>query len=826
MGVAVGVEQLVGRAVEHPRAVGAALLPQGLPEVLIAHHLGQHLAGGAGVPVGPDQHVVIDAALDDEGLVPGLGQRLAVALGGHAALRRKDAAGQQPAQALPGRFAAVAADGQGAPAQHLFPHCFQLGPEARPVLCFQQTADQPVHGHAAGPLGQGHLGREAPAGPQDGVVVAVGDKVLLIVQFQLVQRLRKSRLGLGARQFRLIQQLAQQLHGFVQVALQQAGTGGQLGDAGRARLPAGPDIGCDGALPQPGVPQGVQLDGGVPAGVQFFQHRGQDGRIVHLLGAQRAQVIVELQVQAARRRPAHQGQPGQLLSLCLGEAGRLAQVSHRQGMVQLELALLPGAGGVRRAGLFGHQGHFHRRRAEQFGQQIIVPAGAQLAAQELEHRFGPQVGHGVAGVQPAGGRLDGGQHPVGQAARPLRHLELEAVDGGGQQLGGDARGKHLLHPGLDRRRKAGGPLPVGALQHQLDHRLLDRAVKAHVDVGPQVLLQQVLFQGGLVGAQQRVQQDVDGGLLFDLLKAAGVPSQRALHRDALRGLGLINDRLFHPGLRILQGGAGPGRALGHPAQIPLVQKGQLFGHIHLAVQGDAAVVGPVVAAVDLYILLVAQSGDGRRVAPGHKAVAVVREKGRVHRGVQPGFGGGQRPLHLVVHHAAEMAIRLPVPALLLKNAALGHGQRAEHRVQVDVHQIAEVRLVGGGEGVHRLVREGHGVEEGRHAALDQLHKGRGHGVLFRPRQHRVLQNMEHARVVAGERPEPDAERLVLVLVFHQQDGGPAHVVGQGGGRPVEQGAFLPPDDGIAGVISYLFAHVVGSPCGFCRICFYCIMPRP
>ena len=62
-------------------------------------------------------------------------------------------------------------------------------------------------------------------------------------------------------------------------------------------------------------------------------------------------------------------------------------------------------------------------------------------------------------------------------------------------------------------------------------------------------------------------------------------------------------------------------------------------------------------------------------------------------------------------------------------------QRAEHGVQVHVHQVPEVGLVGGGKGIHRLVREGHGVQEGGHAALEQLQKRRGHGVLLAARQH-------------------------------------------------------------------------------------------
>src|SRR5699024_8002826 len=88
----------------------------------------------------------------------------------------------------------------------------------------------------------------------------------------------------------------------------------------------------------------------------------------------------------------------------------------------------------------------------------------------------------------------------------------------------------------------------------------------------------------------------------------------------------------------------------------------------------------------------------------------------------------------------------------------------------------------------------------------------------------------YAGVVAREGPEADAESFVLVLVLNQEDGGAADVVGQGGGRPVEDGAFLPFHQGIAGVHSprggvlFLILHV-GSPYKGVKVCFYCTIPR-
>ena len=173
------------------------------------------------------------------------------------------------------------------------------------------------------------------------------------------------------------------------------------------------------------------------------------------------------------------------------------------------------------------------------------------------------------------------------------------------------------------------------------------------------------------------------------------------------------------------------------------------------------------AAVHPLVFLVGQRGDGRRVAAGHKAVGSIREHGPLQGVLQLGVRGGQRALHLVVDYAADRAVRIPVPALLLEHGRVHHSQRAEHRIQVDIHQVAEIGLVGGGKRVDRLVREGHCIEEGRHAAFEQLHKGGADRVFFAAGQHGVLQNVEHAGVIGRKGAEADAESLVDVLVFHQ-----------------------------------------------------------
>ena len=52
-----------------------------------------------------------------------------------------------------------------------------------------------------------------------------------------------------------------------------------------------------------------------------------------------------------------------------------------------------------------------------------------------------------------------------------------------------------------------------------------------------------------------------------------------------------------------------------------------------------------------------------------------------------------------------------MPALLAENAFIPVNQRIKDRIQVDVHQIAEIFIIHGSHGIDRLVRISHGVEE-------------------------------------------------------------------------------------------------------------------
>ena len=131
-----------------------------------------------------------------------------------------------------------------------------------------------------------------------------------------------------------------------------------------------------------------------------------------------------------------------------------------------------------------------------------------------------------------------------------------------------------------------------------------------------------------------------------------------------------------------------------------------------------------------------------------------------------------------------------MPALLLKNGGLGVDGRVEHRVQVHVHQVVQILLVGGGNGVDGLVGVGHGVEERLHGALDQVDKRLLDGKLGRSAQHRVLKNMEHAGGIGRRRLKANGKGLVLVVACQVQQASARGGVAQHVGVRIELGHGL------------------------------------
>ena len=173
-------------------------------------------------------------------------------------------------------------------------------------------------------------------------------------------------------------------------------------------------------------------------GVQLVQHIGEQVQILQFLRGDAAQIIVEIQVQAAGRGVTQQGGTGQLLGAALRGGIARAKVGGGEGMLQHQFAIGAHQGGILRFGCGGDLHHLHRGRCKQLPQQGVEPALLQLAAQGGEELVGVQQQGGIAGVQPAGGGVDGVQHAVRQAARALQRGKLGLVQSRQQQLVGNA----------------------------------------------------------------------------------------------------------------------------------------------------------------------------------------------------------------------------------------------------------------------------------------------------------------------------------------------------------------------------------------------------
>ena len=189
-----------------------------------------------------------------------------------------------------------------------------------------------------------------------------------------------------------------------------------------------------------------------------------------------------------------------------------------------------------------------------------------------------------------------------------------------------------------------------------------------------------------------------------------------------------------------------------------------------AIKENARVRRMIIAAVHAQELLVGQVGDVLRVAAGIPAVAVVREEDIQRLLVNLLVHIAHGALHLVEHNALvqrrAVFVQLNVPAFLIEDVRVLQDARREHSIQIHFRQVQEVLLVAAGDGVNRLVRESHRVQERRHAALHQLDERFTDGILGAAAEDGMLQNMEYAGRILRQGLKRDAECLVHLAVIH------------------------------------------------------------
>ena len=441
----------------------------------------------------------------------------------------------------------------------------------------------------------------------------------------------------------------------------------------------------------------------------------------------------------------------------------------------------------------------------QLAQQILKVAAVQLAAQLLVHRAVlERQRRSVVIVEPRAQRVARNGHAVGDAVVALAQVVLVAADDGLQALARNAMLAQVAAGVLEHAAQLARHVGLSILQHDelVGLQAFGRGVAHHV--AAQACRQDRLLNRRLVGPQQRLEQDIsrDRALAVERVTQHQAHAHHGIlgrggHLDALILAGhgrLYIQRIGRQRGWILTVGNGGVHAAARGTrlrQIALVQKRQRAVHIQVAVERYIRVGRIVMASVRVQELLVGERRNRTRIAAALVRIGGIGIERGVDGVVQHAHGIGQRALHLVEHHAvvaqrsraqvlgagvvgvalaapALRQVQLVVPALLLKNGGLGVDGRVEHRVQVHVHQVVQVLLVGGGNGVDGLVGVGHGVEERLHGALDQIDERLLDGKLGRPAQHRVLKNMEHAGGIGRRRLKANGEGLVLVIARQVQ----------------------------------------------------------
>ena len=114
-----------------------------------------------------------------------------------------------------------------------------------------------------------------------------------------------------------------------------------------------------------------------------------------------------------------------------------------------------------------------------------------------------------------------------------------------------------------------------------------------------------------------------------------------------------------------------------------------------------------------------------------------------------------------------------MPALLPENILIGIDVRMKYGVQIHVHQIGKILLIGGSHRIHRLVRVRHCIQEGIQRSLHNLNERILDRKIPRPAQNRMLNDMSDSRRIRRRCAERNVKNLVAVLVRQKRDSRPA-----------------------------------------------------
>ncbi len=128
-------------------------------------------------------------------------------------------------------------------------------------------------------------------------------------------------------------------------------------------------------------------------------------------------------------------------------------------------------------------------------------------------------------------------------------------------------------------------------------------------------------------------------------------------------------------------------------------------------------------------------------------------------------------LHLIVDDAGPP--KAPVLGKLQPVSLLGEHLRAqqgeEYRIAIDLHDVEQIGLHRTACRVDGLIREGHGVEEGAHAAAHEDEERILQWVTPRAAERRMLEDMRDPRGVRRRRLEDKGKEILPIIVVYVID---------------------------------------------------------
>ena len=181
----------------------------------------------------------------------------------------------------------------------------------------------------------------------------------------------------------------------------------------------------------------------------------------------------------------------------------------------------------------------------------------------------------------------------------------------------------------------------------------------------------------------------------------------------------------------------------------------------------------IIFPVKIKILLIGQLWNTVRISAGFDAIRSIREE-RIHDfPLKHLLRRRKGTLHLIVDDTIVGQIRirrfeLIAPALLTENCFLFINIRIKYRVQIDMHQVAEIGIVAARKRIHRLIRIGHCIQKCIQGALYQFHERILRRKLPAAAQNRVLYDMRHSRTVCRRRAKGDIEHLIFIVIFQHE----------------------------------------------------------